>query len=181
MRITRGNTTAVIIDVQERLLPHIHQWEETQQRIATLIQGLEVLGVGMVVTEQYPKGLGSTVPGVMEAFSSPPVPIIKDAFSCCDDARFSEALRSAGKKVVLVAGIEAHVCILQTSLDLLAADFFPVVVMDAVSSRNARDRDVAAQRILREGGRITTVESILLELTRFSGTDEFRRISRLIK
>lgn len=181
MRIKRDNTAAVIIDVQQRLLPHMDRMEETTERIATLIRGLAVLNIPTTLTEQYPKGLGSTVPEVLGAFERPPQPIIKATFSCCDDAAFLDHLAAQGRKTVVLAGIEAHVCVLQTTLDLIEKGYEPVLVMDAVSSRRARDRDIASRRMESEGARLTTVESLLFELTRTSGTEEFKAISRLVK
>ena len=181
MRIIRDNTAAVIIDVQARLLPHMDQWESTLQRIMTLVRGLQTLAIPVTLTEQYPKGLGPTVPELHDAFNPPAQPVIKASFSCCDDAPFMAQLKALGRGVVLVAGIEAHVCVLQTTIDLIEQGYAPVVVADAVSSRNARDREIALRRIEHEGGRLTTVESVLFELTRLSGTDQFREISRLIR
>lgn len=182
MRIIRDNTTAVIIDVQEKLLPHMDQHEQTLHKLVTLVRGLETLSVPTILTEQYPRGLGPTVPSLMEAFGEPPPdPLIKASFSCCDDDPFMQRLAGTDRSMVIVAGIEAHVCVLQTTLDLLDHEYTPVVVMDAVSSRSVRDREIAARRLEREGARLTTVESVLFELTRVSGTDEFKAISRLIK
>lgn len=181
MRIIRDNTTAVIIDVQERLLPHMDRKEHTIGRIVTLVRGLNTLGIPITLTEQYPKGLGPTVPELVDAFETPPQPMIKATFSCCDDQPFLEHLRSQERTAVIVAGIEAHVCVLQTTIDLLELGFLPFVVMDAVSSRSALDREIAARRIEAEGGRLTTVESLLFELTRISGSEEFKAISRLVK
>lgn len=181
MRIILDNTAVVIVDVQEKLLVHMHEADRTREKILTLIRGARTLEMPLLVTEQYPKGLGSTVASVADALGESAQPLIKSAFSCCDDAAFRERLASLGRKTVLLAGIEAHVCVLQTALDLLETGYQPVVVFDATSSRNERDREIASRRIEREGGRITSVESILFELTRVSGTARFKEISKLIK
>ena len=181
MRIVLDNTVVVIVDVQERLLPHMHEADRTREKILTLIRGARALEAPLLVTEQYPKGLGPTVAPVSEALGESAPRIIKSTFSCCDDALFRERLASVGRKTVLLAGIEAHVCVLQTALDLLETGYQPVVVLDATSSRNAREREIAARRIEVEGGRITSVESILFELTRVSGTARFKEISKLVK
>ncbi|MEX2444179.1 MAG: hydrolase [Alkalispirochaeta sp.] len=181
MRVTRDNTIAAIVDVQERLYPHMHDAEKVLAKIQTFIRGLTVLDLPMLVTEQYPKGLGTTIEPVRTALDNRYHPIIKSAFSCCDEEDFSQRLKEHGRRTVLIAGIEAHVCVLQTTLDLLDAGYEPVVVLDATSSRNARDQEIAARRIEREGGRITSVESVLFEIARVSGTDEFKAISRLVK
>jgi hypothetical protein len=181
MRITLDNTVAVIIDVQERLHPFMYDSERVLTKITTLINGLSALEVPTLVTEQYPKGLGPTVGTVRDAFGDSFSPIQKMAFSCCDETAFSALLAAEGAKRVIVAGIEAHVCVLQTTLDLIDGGYEPIVVLDATSSRNERDQEIAARRIEREGGRITSVESILFELTRVSGTARFKEISRLVK
>ncbi|MCG8480720.1 MAG: hydrolase [Spirochaetales bacterium] len=181
MRIILDNTAVVIVDVQERLLVHMHDADRTCEKILTLIRGARALEAPLLVTEQYPKGLGPTVASIAEALDESVPRIIKSTFSCCDDAAFGTHLASLGRKTVLLAGIEAHVCVLQTALDLLETGYQPVVVLDATSSRNAQDREIAARRIEREGGRITSVESILFELTRISGTARFKEISKLVK
>lgn len=181
MRVTRDNSVATIIDVQSRLHPHMYDVESVTARLVTLIQGLALLDVPALVTEQYPKGLGPTIDPVREAFGDHFDPIVKAAFSCCDENEYTARLAATGRKTVLIAGIEAHVCVLQTTLDLLEGGYDPVVVLDATSSRSPRDQEIAARRIEREGGRISSVESILFEITRVSGTPLFKEISRLIK
>ncbi|MFW5695733.1 MAG: isochorismatase family protein [Alkalispirochaeta sp.] len=181
MRVTRDNTVATIVDVQERLHPHMYDADRVLTKIRTLIGGLAVLEVPILATEQYPKGLGPTVEPVQDALGDQFTPIIKSAFSCCDEPAFSDRLGELGRRTVLIAGIEAHVCVLQTTLDLLESGYDPVVVLDATSSRNARDQEIAARRIEREGGRITSVESVLFEIARVSGTDQFKAISKLVK
>jgi nicotinamidase-related amidase len=180
MRIELEKTCAVLIDVQERLFPHMHERDALASRIATFLGGVGTLGVPLVATEQYPKGLGPTLPEVAESIDGF-APVVKSAFSCCDEPTFADALDVLGRPIVLVAGIEAHVCVLQTVIDLLERNYTPVLVADATSSRSAFDRDIALRRAESEGARITTVESILFELTRYSGTPRFKEISRLVK
>ncbi|WP_026244913.1 isochorismatase family protein [Alkalispirochaeta alkalica] len=181
MRITRDNTMALIIDVQERILPVIDQADQTVARIVTLCRGLHLLGVPLTVTEQYPQGLGATLPAVRDAAGEEAPLLVKASFSCCDDPACMTHLEGQNRKVVILAGIETHVCVLQTALDLLERGLIPVVPVDAVSSRNPRDRETALVRLQQEGARLTTTESILFELTRSSAAPEFRDISRLIR
>ena len=199
MRILREQAVALIIDVQERLFPHMEGREALEHSLLTLIRGLRVLEVPLLVTQQYTKGLGATIPAVREALgweapveaprretaTSPAVGrtpwIEKQSFSCCDEPQFSTALAAAGRKHVIVAGIEAHVCVLQTVIDLAAGGQTPVLVADCVSSRRAVDRDLALRRLQAEGAVVTTCESILFELTRLSGTETFKAVSRLVK
>jgi nicotinamidase-related amidase len=180
MRLTLDNTAAVVVDVQERLYPHMYDADTTLEKITTFIKGVRALELPLLLTEQYPKGLGATVAPVREAVGDTE-PIVKSAFSCCDESSFSTHLAATDRNIVLLSGIEAHVCVLQTTLDLLEQGYQPVVVLDATSSRNPRDQQIAARRIEREGGRITSVESVLFELTRVSGTPTFKAISRLVK
>jgi nicotinamidase-related amidase len=188
MRILLPETAGLIVDVQERLVPHMHERDALESRLLILIRGLEILGVPLLVTQQYTRGLGDTIPSVREALgwksseTASSLPFIeKRAFSCCDDPGFSTALASLGRLRVIVAGIEAHVCVLQTALDLQAGGYTAVVAADCVSSRRASDRDVAFRRMQAEGVLLTTCESILFELARTSAGESFKAISGLVK
>jgi len=180
MRITKDNTSAVIIDIQERLFPHMYNREELKRNAGILIKGLNLLKVPLLITEQYSKGLGKTIPAISENHEGFE-PIEKISFSCCGESRFLKELNMLNKKFVILAGIETHVCVLQTVLDLIESGFQPVLVEDCVSSRKENDKKVAVERIRREGAIITTYESILLELCRIAGTETFKQISGLIK
>ena len=180
MRISVDNTAGIIIDIQERLFPHIFRREELERNVGILIQGLNLLKVPLLVTEQYRKGLGSTIPSVMENLTNFE-PIEKISFSCCDESRFLRELNLMNKKYIVLAGIEAHVCVLQTVIDLVESGYHPVLVEDCVSSRKENDKMVAIDRMRGEGAIITTYESILLELCRIAGTETFKKISNLIK
>lgn len=180
MRIIKEQSAGLIIDIQEKLLPHIHDNDALLARTDILIRGLQILDVPMLVTEQYTKGLGFTVEPVkslFREFSSSE----KISFSCCDDPGFFEKFKSLNRRFVIIAGIETHVCVLQTVLDLLEKNYLPVVVSDCVSSRNTQDKEIALRRIEKSGGIVTSAESILFELTRFAGSDTFKSISRLVK
>jgi nicotinamidase-related amidase len=180
MRINKDNSAAIIVDIQEKLFPHIYNYTEIEKNVGILIKGLELLKVPVLVTEQYPKGLGNTIPAVINTLSYFE-PIEKISFSCCDESRFLNALNVLNKKYVIIAGIEAHVCVLQTVMDLIGNGFHTVLVEDCVSSRKANDKKIAIERMNHEGAIITTYESLLLELCRVAGTEIFRKISGLIK
>ncbi len=180
MRILKEQTVAALIDVQEKLAPHIHNMEAVIKRQEILVQGLQVLGVPVMVTEQYTKGLGVTVPELKSVLADY-APIEKMAFSCCDDPHFLEPLKDSGRKSVILFGIEAHVCVLQTTLDLLEAGYRPVVIEDCVSSRKESDKLTALRRMQQAGAIISTSESVLFELCRVSGTESFKQISKLFK
>jgi nicotinamidase-related amidase len=145
-----------------------------------LIQGLKVLNIPVIVTQQYTKGLGSTIPKLFEVLERTDY-IEKVAFSCCDEGGFMDELNRLNRRYVIIAGIEAHVCVLQTTIDLIEKNFQPVIVEDCISSRSLNDKTIAIERMKAEGAIITTCESILFELLRYSGTSEFKEISRLVK
>jgi len=180
MRIIKDDTIAVLIDVQEKLFPHMHEKEELEKNLIRLLSGLIILGVPVLFTEQYTKGLGFTIPSLKEV-PGINAAIEKQAFSCCDEPAFSTELKSYDRKNVILCGIETHVCVLQTSLDLLGSGYQPIVIEDCVSSRKIQDKNTAIKRMRQEGALISGLESVLFELVRVSGTEEFKAISRLIK
>jgi len=180
MRVQRENTAGLVIDIQERLFPHIHEHEAVARNTGILVEGLKILGVPVLVTQQYTRGLGPTIPGLLDLISDFPV-IEKTAFSCCDEPAFIRALTETHKQVILMAGIESHVCVLQTVIDLVERGYQPILVEDCVSSRKANDKNTAVRRMRMEGAIVTTCESILFELCRFSGTEEFKSILKLVK
>jgi nicotinamidase-related amidase len=180
MRIPKDKTAGLVIDIQERLFPFISENEKLVKNVPVLIEGLKVLEIPIFVTEQYVKGLGETIATIARATEGIPR-TEKMAFSCCDEPSFMEKLALSGRDHVVIAGIESHVCVLQTTLDLLANGFHPVVVEDCISSRRLNDKTVAIERMRKAGAIITTYESILFELLRYSGTEQFKAISKLVK
>lgn len=212
MRIILEQTSALLIDVQERLFPHMYERETLQQNLPMLLKGLHTLGVPLLVTQQYTKGLGPTIPSIQQILgwtnssesvarrsaaipdpagppvaAATPVPagdasyIEKIAFSCLGEPAFTKALEALGRKTVVLAGIEAHVCVLQTAVDLQQAGYTPVVIEDCTSSRRENDKRIAFERFRSEGILVSTCESVLFELTREAGTEIFKAISNLVK
>ncbi len=180
MRIPKDDVCAVVIDMQERLFPHIEENIGLESTLVTLLRGLQELNVETLVTQQYTKGLGPTIMAVTETlndFSH----IEKICFSCCGEPQFMEKLRANGARHIILTGIEAHVCVQQTALDLRAEGYTPVIIEDCVSSRRHRDKDTAIERMRAAGCIITSCESILFELLVEAGSDTFRAISRLVK
>jgi nicotinamidase-related amidase len=180
MRIIAEDTVALVIDVQEKLLPHIFENETIKRNIGILIEGLNFLGIDVLVTEQYRKGLGETVSELKQKIRNY-TPMEKMTFSCCDDSAIQNILTQCEKKNVIVCGIEAHVCVLQTTIDLIEKGFTPIVIEDCTSSRKANDKSVALIRMQQEGALISSYEAVLFELARISGTEQFKAISRLVK
>jgi nicotinamidase-related amidase len=149
---------------------------------AKVIRAAAVLGVPVITTEQYVKGLGPTVPAIREAYADGAFrPLEKLSFSCCGAEAIAEAVRTAARSSVLVVGIEAHVCVQQTVLDLLALGYSPFVCADAIGSRRDFDRDTAIERMRQAGAVITTTESAIFELLGRAGTDQFKRILPIVK
>lgn len=180
MRILRENTIGLVIDIQERLVPVMEESEQFVENCIKLIQGLQILGLQLLVTQQYTKGLGETIEEIKSVISDFKY-IEKKDFSCYDEPAFAEKLDISGAKNVIICGIESHVCVLQTAIDLKEAGYTPVVVMDCVSSRSFDNVDLAMERFRHEGIMMTSCESILFELTRSAGASGFKEISKLVK
>ena len=180
MRITADQTTALIVDMQEKLMPVIHEGDEILRRTLVLIEGLKLLNVPLLIPRQYPKGLGDTIPEIRQAVGEHQ-PFDKTAFSVCECEDAAAALHTQHRKTVLVCGVEAHICVLQTAIDLVAAGYHPVLVCDCVGSRHPYDTKIALKRAVQEGVTLTTCEAVLFELTRRAGTDVFKGISRFVR
>ncbi len=171
----------VVIDVQEKLVPAMNQelFSQLLLHANLLIEGFKALDLPIIATEQYSKGLGHTVTelnGATEQYC-----IEKMAFSCCGEESFIAALEKSGAKQVLIAGMESHVCVFQTVLDLLDRGYIVHLVSDAVSSRFKSDYDNAISTAARAGAVITTTETALFQLVKVAGTDGFKAVSKLVR
>ena len=180
MRILKEHTVGLVIDIQERLVPVMEESEQLIENCQKLIQGLQILGIPLLVTQQYTKGLGETIDEIKSVINNFET-IEKKSFSCLDEPVVAEKLAYTGAKNVIICGIEAHVCVLQTAIDLKASGYNPVVVFDCVSSRSFDNVDLAAERFRHEEIMMTSMESILFELTISSAAPEFKEISKLVK
>ncbi len=183
MRILANQSIALCIDLQERLFPHIDSHSELEAQCIKLIQGLQLLNVPLLLTEQYPKGLGSTLLSVRELLGNiaPSDTPVKACFSCADDEEILHSVRETTAKNLIIFGIEAHVCVLQSVVDFRALGYTVVVVADCIGSRASADKLLALDRMRYEGAIISSCESLLFELCRRSGTDHFKQLSKLIK
>lgn len=181
MRFLQEDTLTVVIDIQEKLFPFIDNKEKLIENSVKLLSGLNVLEIPILITEQYTKGLGKTMPEIKTVIEGSYNPIEKIDFSCCGENNFMTKLKNLNKKNILLLGIESHVCVLQTTIDLIAEGFNVIVVEDCVASRKINDKKIALKRMEKEGATLTTYESILLELCKKSGTDKFKAISKIIK
>ncbi len=165
-------------------MPVIDRHEEVARNIERLLRGVHALdAIPVIVTEQYVKGLGSTIAPLQDALkeTSGYQPIEKSCFSAQGCGEFQAALRNLKKRQVIVAGIETHVCVYQTVSDLLAAGLDVTIVVDAMSSRTPENRDIAIRRMTADGAHLSSTEMVLFELTTNSGTDEFKTIMKLVK
>ncbi len=176
--LSRRDSKLLIVDVQEKLLPHIPVSEKLIDNCRRLIQAAAVFEVPVSATEQYPKGLGPTVPELVELLGDIPE---KLRFSCAEVLNWGPAASQAvDRDKVVVAGIEAHVCVQQTALDLLSQGFRVFVPADAVASRHKLDWKFALRRLADSGAVVTTTESVLFEWCEVAGTAEFKQISKLV-
>jgi len=176
MRLERRSSVLCVVDVQERLVPAMADGDAVVARCRRLAEGARLLGVPTVVTEQYRKGLGPTVPSLAELL---PPPLEKLSFSCCGGQGFVESLPPAAGQVVL-CGLETHVCVAQTALDLLAEGYAVFLAVDAITSRHPLDRDVALRRLEASGAVPTTSEAILFEWCRTAADPQFQAVRKLV-
>lgn len=180
MRINVEDCLFCLVDVQERLMPHVANSKLIEKNLLTLVKGLKLHNVPFIVNEQYKKGLGETIPSLkaeIQDYSH----FEKTTFSVCKNEDALNFIKQSGKKIILVAGIETHVCVMQTCLDLLEAGLQPVIVSDCVSSRAEYNTIMAIERLVQAGVVPTTYESILFELTVHSKHEVFKEISSLVK
>ena len=171
----------VVVDMQEKFVPVIDGFDAVAANVEILVRGCRILGVPILATEQYPKGLGRTIEPLRSAWDDGLQPIEKTAFSCLGEPAFVEAWSALGRRAVILAGIEAHVCVYQTVRDFLARGVDVELVADAVSSRTARNREIGLQRCVQLGARLTSVEMVLFEWLEKAGGEAFKAISRLVK
>lgn len=173
-----GDTGLLVIDMQEKLLPKIPKSGDLIRNVAFLIDAATQLSMPVQATEQYPKGLGPTVPELVKRLHDRPD---KVSFSCCAIPSVVEKFRIDARPRILVAGIEAHVCVQQTALDLLALDFRVYIAADAVGSRFDIDQHYALDRLQKAGCIITTCETAVFEWVGGSDHPQFKKISTLVQ
>jgi len=178
-RLTPQNTAIVVIDVQEKLIPAIARREEVALATQKLLGVARVLQLPVVLTAQYVKGLGPVCSEITAAAPGAPV-LEKLTFSCCGSEEFLQAVKNLRRQRLIVCGIEAHVCIQQTVIDLMK-DYSVYVAADAIGSRKETDATVAIQRMHDWGAVITTVESAAFEMLKVAGTEQFKACLPLFK
>ena len=177
-RLTARHAALLVIDVQEKLVAAVADGPRVVANAVRLLEAAAILGVPARATEQYPRGLGPTVPPIAERL---PDRASKMAFACCSAPQVLEQFYGRQVRHVTLAGLEAHVCVAQTALDLMDLGFRVQVPADAVASRSPLDRDVALRRLEAAGATISTTEAVLFEWCETADRPEFKAISALVK
>jgi nicotinamidase-related amidase len=179
--LNRHNAQLVVVDVQEKLCRAMDPQvlEKLTGNISILLETAAELGLPATATEQYVKGLGETLPALKEKLTTPRLE--KMTFSCCGGEGFLETLAASGRRQVILTGMETHVCVLQTALELLANGYIVHVVCDAVMSRRKENWKTALKTLTAAGAVLTSTESVVFQLLRAAGSDEFKKISKLVR
>lgn len=180
MIVSATHSLAMVVDIQERLVPNIYENEKMVKNMQTLIDGLKLFDIPFLVNEQYPKGLGSTIKPIKDKLQDTQINE-KLSFSCCGASQTKEKILKSKKNTAIVFGIETHVCVMQTCLELLANNFSPVLVVDCCGSRKLYDHEIAIQRMIQAGVTPTTYEALLFELCKTSDSQLFKQMSKLVK
>jgi len=178
--LTVPDSLLVVVDIQESLARVMHGRDALFENLQKMIKGARILEIPMIATEQVPEKLGGTVPEIAPLLENA-LPIPKSSFSCCGEDRFMRELNEIKRKQILMAGIESHVCVFQTTADLIHMGYDVHIVTDCISSRTEENRAVGIERMRDEGATITSTEMALFELIKGAGGERFREISRLVK
>lgn len=176
--LSRENTILIVVDIQGSLARVMDEQAFLIENNQKLIKGMHVLGIPVIVTEQSP--LGTTIPEIADLLPGVRA-ITKEAFSCCAEGKFISALKAMNRKQVLMTGIEAHVCVYQTAMDLLAMGYEVQVAADAVSSRTARNREIGIRKLTDGGAILTSAEMALFELLKTAADPKARDLFKIIK
>ena len=178
--LTADNTVLLVVDIQGKLATLMHEKDRLYAAAAKILRGAKVLDLPIIVTEQNPAGLGSTVAELAEDIEGATV-ISKFAFSCCGEPAFTNAIAATGRKQVLLCGIETHICVYQTAVGLLDAGYVVHILADAASSRTALNRQVGLDKMIAAGAQITSVETALFEILQVAEGEKFKQILRIVK
>lgn len=178
--LKRENTAFVLIDVQGKLAEIVHESKEMMKNLQTLIQAMKILEIPIIWVEQYPEGLGPTSKELSDLLTDYQ-PIRKMTFDACKTEQFVQAVKETGKTQMLVAGIETHICVYQTAYGLKQLGYEVEVVKDGVSSRRVEDKEVGIEKMKSAGILVTCVETAIYELLEVAGTEEFKKILKLVK
>ncbi len=176
----KNKSVLLVVDIQERLAVTMNMRDAVVGNCLHLIELAKMQNVPILLSEQYPKGLGQTVSEIREALPAYQ-PIEKLAFSCCGEPSYMNALKALNRKTVILTGMETHICVLQTCLDLLEEGFTVHLVRDAVCSRTKENWEVGTELMRDAGAMVTSTETVLFQLLKVAGTEDFKAISKRIK
>lgn len=181
-KISSNNSVFVIIDIQEKLSDVVDSFDDVVSNVEKLIKSLDLLGVPIIVTEQYPQGLGGTVIELSQIIHHADK-VEKTTFDCFNSKDFAKLIETKYKNVkhVILCGIESHVCVIQTALSALRKGFDVHVVADAISSRKKNDKKIAISRMQREGVKLTSTEMIIFQLIEDAKDEKFKELIKIIK
>jgi nicotinamidase-related amidase len=179
--LNRADAQLVVVDVQEKLCRAMDPvvLDQLTGNISILLQAAAELGVPAFATEQYVKGLGETIPALKEQLCSPSLE--KMTFSCCGGEGFMEKLAGNGRRQIILTGMETHVCVLQTALELVSEGYMVHLVVDAVMSRRKSNWKTALKTMAAAGVVLTSTEAVLFQLLKVAGTEEFKKLSKLVR
>ena len=180
MRLRREESMVIVVDVQERLMPHIAECNTLETTMGKLLEGLALFELPLFLNEQYPKGLGHTIASLQTHLRSYAA-FEKVTFSCCQNPNLKEAILTCKRQSAIVFGIETHVCVLQTCLDLLDMGIQPFLVVDCTGSRKKSDHETALMRMVQAGVIPVSLESVLFELCGSAKDEVFKQISLIVK
>ncbi len=180
-KLTPEKILFLVVDVQEKLFVHVKQKDTLRKRIQQLLQGCQLLNIPVLFTEQYPKGLGRTIAPLQEISAAPVHVVEKTSFSCCKEGAFTKQIEQFAKSHIVVGGMETHVCVQQTAMDLYASGYKVTIAADAVSSRTLFHKNTALRFMSQHGIHINSVESILFELAGYSDIPIFKELLSIIK
>jgi nicotinamidase-related amidase len=178
--ISRTNAVLIIIDIQGNLAQAMYDKENLFANNVKLIQGFKAFNLPIIVTEQIPQKLGQTIPQIASQLEGIN-PIAKETFSCWDDLNFIKQLKALSRKQIVIAGIECHVCVYQTALDLISNGYTVHLIADAVSSRTPENRQIGIDAMKSAGAHITSTEMVLFELLRTAADPKFKEIFKIVK
>jgi nicotinamidase-related amidase len=178
--LKREETALVMIDFQEKLFPVMQDKEMLLKNALNIIQGARALGIPVLWTEQNPKGMGATLPEIADLLKDTD-PISKMSFSCCKNDLFMEKLKALNRRQILIGGIETHICVYQTTADLVKEGYDVEILADVVSSRTRENRQIGLQKTKDKGASATSVETALFELLKTAESEDFRPILKIIK
>lgn len=181
IRLQPDNALLMVVDLQERLLPSIDEHERITWRSEVLIKAARILGIPIIWTEQYRKGLGLTVPKIAEAIGDAALPMEKMAFGCLGDEAIAHAAGAFGRRQMILCGIETHVCIFQTAIKAIEDGWTVFLAEDAISSRRPGDRETALRRMALAGAVEASVEMLIMEALGCAGGEKFKAILPLLR